>query len=163
MDFCDVGYGDISPYHVEVIVRYCISRYENCAKHQELATRQLQGIDENNKDGGGPGNRSGHLPAGGLQFPLKLDREVATTVLHQIRTPLTSIRSFTEILLTYPIEDRDASQKFLRIIQEEAKRLSRAVDHMFGVEEAPSSDTATKIAAGSPQTPHQFMPEAAID
>ena len=40
-DRCDVGSGYISPYHVEVIVRHCTSRYEDCARYQELSGRYL--------------------------------------------------------------------------------------------------------------------------
>lgn len=54
---------------------------------------------------------------------------------HELRTPLTSIRSFTEILLRYPVEDQERRRQFLRIIQDEAERLTRAVEGFLGESE----------------------------
>jgi hypothetical protein len=38
-DFCDVGCGYISPYDVNLIIRYCSRCYGECLKYQELADR----------------------------------------------------------------------------------------------------------------------------
>lgn len=38
-DFCDVGCGYISPYDVNLIIKYCSCRYNDCLKYQELAER----------------------------------------------------------------------------------------------------------------------------
>jgi hypothetical protein len=38
-DFCDVGCGYISPYDVNMIIKYCSCRYNDCLKYQELAER----------------------------------------------------------------------------------------------------------------------------
>ncbi len=38
-DVCDVGCGYISPYDVNVIIRYCSCRFKECLKYQELAER----------------------------------------------------------------------------------------------------------------------------
>ena len=130
IDQCDVGAGYISPYHVEVIVRRCTSHYEDCANYQELSNRRL-------RESGGESVPSlaasaTEIPSGGLLFPLQFDRDVITVLNHEIRTPLTSIRSFTEILLNYPVEDPEARQRFLQIIQDETARLGRAMDRLFG-------------------------------
>lgn len=37
--YCDVGCGYISPYDVNLIIRYCSCRYCECLKYQELADR----------------------------------------------------------------------------------------------------------------------------
>ena len=131
IDHCDVGAGYISPYHVEVIVRHCTSHYEDCARFQELSE---SGLHENGERLTQPPTASNCacLPSGGLLFPLQFDREVITVLNHEIRTPLTSIRSFTEILLSYPIDDPEARQRFLRIIHDETVRLGRAMDRLFG-------------------------------
>jgi len=136
IDPCDVGSGYISPYHVEVIVRHCASRYEDCARYEELNRRYLH------KDGEEPVPPSvvSHQPtamlSGGSVFPLQFDREVMTVLNHELRTPLTSIRSFTEILLSYPADDHDTHQRFLQIIREETVRLTRAMDKLFGSAES---------------------------
>ena len=132
INHCDVGVGYISPYHVEVIVRHCTSRYEDCAKYQELSERRLHENREESAQTPTTNHDFAYMPSGGLLFPLQFDREVITVLNHEIRTPLTSIRSFTEILLSYPIDDRDAQRRFLQIIHEETVRLARAMDTLFG-------------------------------
>ena len=54
--------------------------------------------------------------------------EFLSQVSHEVRTPLTSIRSFAEILVaTRDLESTDAD-RFLRIIHEESMRLTRLLD-----------------------------------
>ena len=38
-DYCDVGCGYISPYDVNMIIRFCSGRHTNCEKYWELADR----------------------------------------------------------------------------------------------------------------------------
>lgn len=49
-------------------------------------------------------------------------------VSHEVRTPMTSIRSFSEILLDGRGLDAERAQRFLRIIHEESVRLTRLLD-----------------------------------
>src|SRR5690606_15457291 len=54
-------------------------------------------------------------------------------VSHELRTPMTSIRSFTEVLLSsddLPVAQR---ARFVRIIFEESKRLTRLLDEILDV------------------------------
>jgi hypothetical protein len=130
LDECDVGAGYISPYHVEVIVRHCTSRYEDCANYQILSNRRLR--DSGGESDSSVGVVGGNMSSGGLLFPLQFDPDVLTILNHEMRTPLTSIRSFTEILLNYPVSDPADQRHFLQIIQEETARLGRAMDRLFG-------------------------------
>ena len=60
----------------------------------------------------------------------QLDRmkdEFISTVSHELRTSLTSIKGSAEILLTYDDEDRETQMEFLRIIDKECDRLTRLV------------------------------------
>lgn len=139
---CDVGYGYISPYHVEVMVRHCLSNYEACGKYRALTCREREGRVA---DAGFCGADD---PSGGSPFPLQLDREVITAVQHAIRTPLTSICSFSEILLNYPIDDTDAQRHFLQIIYDEAKRLSQNLSVIFGKTD-PDTEADLQLADGS--------------
>jgi len=52
-------------------------------------------------------------------------------VSHEVRTPMTSIRSFSEILLDSPQLDRARSERFLRIIHEESIRMTRLLDSIL--------------------------------
>ncbi len=54
-------------------------------------------------------------------------------VSHELRTPMTSIRSFSEILLTVdPISDADR-RRFVGIINEESQRLTRLLDEILDI------------------------------
>jgi signal transduction histidine kinase len=54
-----------------------------------------------------------------------------TAVSHEFRTPLTSIRSFAEILLTHGVEDAETTREFVSIIHDESMRMSRLVDDLL--------------------------------
>jgi Na+/proline symporter/signal transduction histidine kinase len=61
----------------------------------------------------------------------QLDRQkddFLTHVSHEVRTPMTSIRSFSEILLQTEDLERRQSQRFLRIIHDESLRMTRLLD-----------------------------------
>lgn len=153
---CDVGYGYISPYHVEVLVRHCTSHYAECGKYKTLTTRPApqRTLDASAE------RPPAEAPAGGLVFPLPLEREVVSAVQHAIRTPLTSIRSFTEILLQYPIDDPEAQRRFLHLIAAEAERLGRAVELIFGPPKAPTAQPRAKGYAGRPALAEAEPPRA---
>lgn len=59
-------------------------------------------------------------------------------VSHEIRTPLTSIRSFSEILLSFDVDD-ETKREFLTIINTESERLTRLINDVLDI---------TKIEAG---------------
>ena len=51
-------------------------------------------------------------------------------VSHDLRSPLTSIRSFTEILLNYPDTDPETQREFLAIIRAESQRLDKMIEDL---------------------------------
>lgn len=57
-----------------------------------------------------------------------------TTVTHELRTPITSIRAFSEILFDNPELDLDERQHFLQIITRETDRLSRLITQVLDLE-----------------------------
>jgi signal transduction histidine kinase/CheY-like chemotaxis protein len=54
-------------------------------------------------------------------------------VSHELRAPLSSIRSFSEILLTYDDIDEDTRKEFLGIINEESERLTELTNEILDV------------------------------
>jgi signal transduction histidine kinase len=60
-------------------------------------------------------------------------------VSHEFRTPLTSIRSFSELLLSYQ-EDAEVQREFMGIINAESERLTRMVNDVLDI---------TKIESGT--------------
>jgi PAS domain S-box-containing protein len=64
-----------------------------------------------------------------LELLDRLKDQFLASVSHEFRTPLTSIRSFTEILLSYPEEPQETRRDFLGIIQNETDRLTRLINN----------------------------------
>ena len=61
----------------------------------------------------------------------RLDQEkddFLSQVSHEVRTPMTSIRSFSQILLETKTLDPGSAQRFVRIIHDESVRLTRLLD-----------------------------------
>ncbi|MGM0584775.1 MAG: ATP-binding protein [Pseudomonadota bacterium] len=52
-------------------------------------------------------------------------------VSHELRTPMTSVRSFSEILLETGDVQSEEARRFLRIIHEESRRLTRLLDQIL--------------------------------
>jgi PAS domain S-box-containing protein len=54
-----------------------------------------------------------------------------STVSHEIRTPITAIKSFSEILMNYNEKDEETKREFVSIINRESDRLTRLVDNIL--------------------------------
>ncbi len=54
-------------------------------------------------------------------------REFVANVSHELKTPLTSIKSYTETILDGMIEDREMTERFLSVVNSEADRMTRLV------------------------------------
>ena len=81
--------------------------------------------------------------------------EFLSQVSHELRTPMTSIRSFSDILLTAGDLPEDKKEHFLGIIQSESLRLTRLLDGILDL---------NQMEAGSRSWPESlFDPESAID
>lgn len=85
---------------------------------------------------------AGSEPAGvvTLMRDITNDKEVAamkndfvTSVAHELRTPLASIKAYSEVLLDGDIQGEDARRDCFGVIQTEADRLSRMIDHILSI------------------------------
>lgn len=61
----------------------------------------------------------------------KLRSEFVTNVSHELKTPITSIKGFTETLLDGALDDPEISRHFLTIINEESDRLYRLISEIL--------------------------------
>ena len=51
---------------------------------------------------------------------------------HELKTPLASMRSSSEILRDFPDLTEDERRRFIEVIVDESERLGRAVDRLLG-------------------------------
>lgn len=70
----------------------------------------------------------------------RLRQDFFTNVSHELKTPLASIKAFTETLLQDEIADTDTQQRFLRRIDEQADRLHSLVIDMLTLARVESED-----------------------
>ena len=66
--------------------------------------------------------------------PMTLQDEIISTVSHEMRTPLTSIRGFSQTLLSsWDKIDDDNKKKFIKIIEEQSNRLINLIENILSV------------------------------
>lgn len=75
-----------------------------------------------------------------------LKDEFITTVTHELRTPITSIRSFSNILLDNPDLEEGRKQEFLAIVVQESKRISRLINQILDLEKMESGHADWNIS-----------------
>ena len=68
-------------------------------------------------------------------------------ISHELRTPMTSIRSFSDILRDSEVED-EARKKFAGIIHDETNRLTRLLDDLLGLGVLESGQVQLNVATG---------------
>lgn len=81
--------------------------------------------------------------------------EFLSQVSHEVRTPMTSIRSFSDILLTNRDLDEAEKIRFLGIIEKESQRLTHLLDGILDMAQMESRKAAWNTVP--------FDPETAID
>lgn len=67
-----------------------------------------------------------------------LKADFITTVTHELRTPITSIKTLTSILRDYQDVSDAKKQEFLSIIVEECNRVSRLINQVLDLEKLPT-------------------------
>lgn len=72
-------------------------------------------------------------------------------VSHEVRTPMTSIRSFSEILLDTPDLGRAESERYLRIIHDESLRMTRLLDGILDLSALEAGDAGWTLTPVDPQ------------
>ncbi len=79
-----------------------------------------------------------------------LKDDFMATVSHEMRTPLTSIRSFSEILRDSPELDAEQRQAFVSIIAQESERLSRLLNDILDLAKMEAGTTQWRLEECAP-------------
>ena len=76
--------------------------------------------------------------------------ELIAVVAHEIRTPLTSIKAYTETLIDAPATEFEARRSFLTVIDEECDRLARLVSDALDLSRLEAGHRALKLRTMAP-------------
>lgn len=60
-----------------------------------------------------------------------MQREFVANVSHELKTPLTSIKSYTETLLDGALDDKEMAVQFLTVVESESDRMARLVKDLL--------------------------------
>ncbi|MCX5687736.1 MAG: ATP-binding protein [Candidatus Omnitrophica bacterium] len=71
-------------------------------------------------------------------------RDFVANVSHELKTPLTSIKGFTETLLEGALDDKENNMHFLKIIQSHTERLNKLVDDLLSLSHLESKEIQLK-------------------
>ncbi|MBN8677102.1 MAG: GHKL domain-containing protein [Chitinophagales bacterium] len=76
----------------------------------------------------------------------RLKADFITTVTHELRTPVTSIKSLSKIILDYSDElDDNRKQEYLRILVMESDRISRLINQVLDIEKIQSNEAPLNL------------------
>lgn len=76
----------------------------------------------------------------------QLRREFVANVSHELKSPLTSIRSLTETLLEGAVNDSTSNRRFVELIDQDTARLSRLIDDLLALSQIESQAVPLNLA-----------------
>jgi two-component system, OmpR family, phosphate regulon sensor histidine kinase PhoR len=79
----------------------------------------------------------------------RLKSEFVANVTHELKTPLSLIRMFGELLLLGKVEDREKTRRYYEIILREAERLTSLIDNVLNLARIERGKSAYEFAEAS--------------
>ena len=76
----------------------------------------------------------------------RLRKEFVANVSHELKTPLTTIRSLAETLLEGALDDSANNRRFVELIDHDAHRLSRLIDDLLALSQIESQAVPLRLA-----------------
>lgn len=73
----------------------------------------------------------------------KVRRDFVANVSHELKSPLTSLVGFIETLLSGKVHNEEDRNKFLKIMDEEAKRMNRLIDDILSLSKVETEEHIT--------------------
>ena len=84
----------------------------------------------------------------------KVRRDFVANVSHELNTPLATIKGYTETLLDKALDDRETSEKFLKVISKHADRMSKLVVDLLALSKL---EAETYTSSFAPQRLHSIV------
>ncbi len=72
----------------------------------------------------------------------KIRKDFVANVSHELKTPITSIKGFTETLLDGAIEDQAAARRFIAIIRDQSERLVAIIEDLLSLSRLEQYDSS---------------------
>ncbi|MFW6113593.1 MAG: sensor histidine kinase, partial [Actinomycetota bacterium] len=100
-----------------------------------------------------------------IQRNTELQKDFVANVSHEIRTPLTSIEGFSQALMDGVVEEDESRQRYLRIINEDSKRLKRVLMQLLALSRIDAGSwilhpDALDLSPYLEEVSHKFQPHA---
>jgi phosphoserine phosphatase RsbU/P len=137
---------------VQVVANQVGSAIQNAQLYQELRLLSLD-LDRKVRERTAELERANER----LREIDRLKSEFLSVVAHEFRTPLTSICSFSEILLSYDQLDAARMREFVKVINDEGERLTRLIAQLLDISRIESGKLELEL---EPNDVHEILEAA---
>ncbi len=80
-----------------------------------------------------------------IRYLEKVRKDFVANISHELRTPVTSVKGYSETLLDGALDDKETAKEFLKIIDREAGRLNRLITELLELSRMESGQVQFKL------------------